>query len=470
MTILKQFLALLIVCVLGGGAYYATRSDTPSASPDGSRGRQGSGGPVTITAEQARPADFPVYLDGVGSAKARNSIVVRPQVDGRLISIKFKEGQDVNKGDLLAKIDPVTYQAQLDQATAKKTIDEAQLANLQRDLARYEKVGTLAVTEKQIDLQRVLVVQQQAQIASDAAAIDNLKAILDYTDIKAPISGRVGIRNIDEGNLVRAGDATGIVTITEVRPISVMFTLPQQQLPVLTKALVNAALKVDAFTTDSRTLLDSGVLQVVDNQVDPQTGTIRIKADFPNDKLQLWPGQFVNVRLLVDTLKGAIVTPTASVQRGPNGPFVYVVTDGNTVSMRPVKISQQNEKDAVVAEGLKAGDSVVTSGFGRLEDGKAVKLSDARPPDPWATSSSPTSPPASSPPAAKSSTGSGQSSASDSLPPAPSIEAAVVKPADAAVEKAAAKPAPDTAADEASGKRQRKHKRQAERDGASAPP
>jgi multidrug efflux system membrane fusion protein len=382
MKVLKPIMTSLVVAAIAAGAYYAMKAAPPETAGAGQRGRQGNGGPVAIVAEQTRQTDVPVYLEGVGSAKARNSVVVRPQVDGRLISVKFKEGQDVKKGDLLAKIDPVTYQAQLDQALAKKALDEALLANTKRDLARYEKVGTLAISQQQIDTQRALSAQQEAQIKSDVASIENLTAILGYTDIMAPIDGRVGIRNVDEGNLVRAGDTTGIVTITEVHPISVVFTLPQQQLPVLSKASSNAALKVEAFTTDSRNLLDTGTLQVVDNQVDPQTGTIRAKADFPNDNLQLWPGQFVNVRVLVDTLKNVVVAPTAAVQRGPSGTYVFVVKDGETVAIRPVKVTRQTEKDAVIGEGLNPGEMIVTSGFGRLEDGAKVKISGNGPQQP----------------------------------------------------------------------------------------
>lgn len=425
MTVLKPILTTLVIAAIGGGTYYATRTAPQDPAAAGAaRGKQG-GGVVSVIAGEARLADVPVYLEGVGSAKARNSITVRPQVDGRLISIKFKEGQDVKKGELLAKIDPVTYQAQLDQAVAKKAVDESQLATIKRDLARYEKVGTLAVSEKQIETQRGLLVQQEAQIKSDMAVIDNLTAVLGYTSILAPIDGRVGIRNVDEGNLVRAGDSTGIVTITEVRPISVIFTLPQQNLPVLSKALANAALKVEAYSTDSRSLLDTGTLQVVDNQVDPQTGTIRIKADFPNDTLQLWPGQFVNVRLLVETLSGATVAPTASVQRGPNGPFVYVIGTDKTVAMRPVKVSQQTEKDAVITEGLAAGEKLVVSGFGRLEDGGKVRVGGTRGPESGAPPAAGTSPGTSKGPEK------GPVTSAASPPPAGGTAGSVVTPADA---------------------------------------
>jgi membrane fusion protein, multidrug efflux system len=451
MALLKQVLTFVAVAAIAGGTYVITRNGQQGPAPEAARGRSGGGGPISVVVDQARRADVPVYLEGVGSAKARNSVVVRPQVDGRLISIKFKEGQDVKKGDLLAQIDSVTFQAQLDQALAKKAIDESLLATAERDLARYEKVGTLAVTEKAIDAQRGLVAQQEAQVKSDNASIDNLTAILGYTDIKAPIDGRVGIRNIDEGNLVRAGDAGGIVTITEVRPISVLFTLPQQQLPVLSKALANAALTVDAFTTDSTTLLDTGKLQVVDNQVDPQTGTIRIKADFPNEKLQLWPGQFVNVRLLVDTLKDVVVVPASAVQRGPNGTFVFIVSTDETVALRQIKVRQQNEKDAVIADGVNAGDKVVTSGFGRLEDGAKVRVNTA---------------PGADKPVSGTTNPGPQTGSTTTAPAAYAAEAA--PPADAIAIKPAAEPVPG--APPKKERRKQRDKDKGRSDGSGAPP
>jgi multidrug efflux system membrane fusion protein len=330
--------------------------------------------PVPVLVAPARVADFPLYLEGVGTAKARNTVTVRPQVDGRILSINFKEGQEVKRGDVLARIDPSTYQAQLDQAAAKKALDEAQLANAVRDLERYTKLGGNVIAQKTIDTQRALVDQLKAQIKLDEAAIANAKAFLGYTTIVAPIDGRTGIRMVDEGNLVRASDA-GIVVITELRPISVLFTLPQQQLVQVNAAQATGALAVEALQAGGQSILDKGRLQVIDNQIDQTTGTVRMKAEFPNARQQLWPGQFVNVRVLVDTLEGVVTAPTPAVQHGPSGTFVYVVQgegEEDRASLRPVSVSHQTETVAVIAKGLDGSERVVTTGFSRLKDGAIV--------------------------------------------------------------------------------------------------
>lgn len=341
---------------------------------------KGGDGPVPVVDAPARVVDVPVHLNGVGTAKARNTVTVRPQVDGRILAIKFKEGQDVKRGDVLALIDPATYQAQLDQAVAKRALDDAQLANAQRDLERYTLLGGNVIAQKTIDTQRALVAQLTAQIKLDDAAIANAKAFLDYTTIVAPIDGRTGIRMVDEGNLVRASDA-GIVMITEVRPISVVFTLPQQQLAQINAALRRGAVPVEALGPDGKAVLDHGTLQVVDNQVDQTTGTVRMKAEFPNASLQLWPGQFVNVRVLVETLSQVVTIPTPAVQRGPSGTFAYVVQPDERVSLRPITVSQQNETTAVVTKGIAATERVVTTGFPRLKDGARIVLPDDKQPD-----------------------------------------------------------------------------------------
>ncbi len=378
MALLRWVSTLVVIGAIAGGVYYTVNSGgAPETEANGHRGRNGGfGGPVAVVAKNTETADVPVYLEGVGSIKALNTATIRAQVDGRLQSVNFKEGQDVKRGDVLAKIDPATYQAQLDQAVAKKALDEALLANTRHDLERYQKVGTLAISQQQIDTQAALIKQQEAQVKSDVAAIENAQAILGYTTIVSPFDGRTCIRLVDEGNLVHAGDTAGIVVITQVQPITALFTLPQQELPTLTKSIAAGVLTAQALSTNSQVELDVGSLKVIDNQVDPQTGTIRLKAEFPNDKRQLWPGQFVNVRLLVDTLKGVVVAPTEAVQRGPDGTYVFVVGSDNTVEMRAIKISRQDDKYAVIADGLTASEKVVTSGFGRLKDGSTVSVSD----------------------------------------------------------------------------------------------
>jgi membrane fusion protein, multidrug efflux system len=293
-----------------------------------------------------------------------------------LLSVNFKEGDDVKKGDVLAKIDPVIYQAQLDQAIAKKAQDEAQLANSKIDLERYQKLAaTAAINKQQADTQRALVAQNTALVQADQAAIDNARAMLGYTTITAPLDGRTGIRMVDEGNFVRAADVnSAIVVLAQLRPISVLFNLPQQELPQLNAAAAKGPLNVEAQRSDTDAVIDRGLLRVVDNQVDQTTGTVKLKAEFPNADLQLWPGQFVNIRLLIDTLKQVVVIPTGAVQRGPNGTFVYVVKDDNTVTVRPIAVQKQDETQTVVRSGLDANERVVTTGFVRLTDGSKVSV------------------------------------------------------------------------------------------------
>jgi multidrug efflux system membrane fusion protein len=371
---IRRALAIAFVGAIAVAIFYASMLPSVQKQAGGRRAKMGNG-PVPVATAQARIADVPLYLEGVGTAKARNTVTVRAQVDGRILSINFKEGQEVKRGDVLVKIDPSTYQAQLEQAAAKKALDEAQLANARRDLERYTSLGGNIIAQKTIDTQRALVDQLTAQIKLDDAAIANAKAVLDYTTIVAPIDGRTGIRLVDEGNLVRGSDAAqGIVVITEIKPISVMFTLPQQQLVQINKAQAAGALNVEALNADGKAALDRGTVQVVDNQIDQSTGTVKLKAEFPNANLQLWPGQFVNVRVLIDTLKQVVVVPTPAVQRGPNGTFTYVVQADERVSLRPVTVSHQTETLAVISKGLDATDQVVTTGFGRLKDGASVTV------------------------------------------------------------------------------------------------
>jgi membrane fusion protein, multidrug efflux system len=373
---------LLVILALGaGGIYRYAPQYLPTAWQGAAKAARGGHGgnnadaPVPVLASAATKENVPVYFDGVGSSRALNIVTVRAQVDGKLIGVNFKEGQDVEKGFVLADIDPTIYRAQLDQAVAKKAMDEALLGNARIDLDRYAKLtATNSTSRQQYDTQKALVAQLEAQVQADQGAIENAKAMLSYTRIVAPIAGRTGLRLIDAGNIVHATDTTGVVVITQIRPIAIIFTLPQQELPAVNRAFAKGGLDVQALADDNRTVVDHGKLVVVDNQVDQTTGTVKLKAEFPNESLQLWPGQFVNVKLLVDTLKDATVVPTAAVQRGPNGTFVYVANDDNTVSVRPVEVSQQDDVRAVLIDGVDTGERVVTTGFAQLNDGTRIAI------------------------------------------------------------------------------------------------
>ncbi|HEY4973534.1 MAG TPA: efflux RND transporter periplasmic adaptor subunit, partial [Steroidobacteraceae bacterium] len=360
---------VVTLLVLGGLGYLAwtafqQKQATNRVRPDPA---------VPVLAATPRIRDVPVYLDGVGAVRALNTVTVRSQVDGKLIAVNFAEGQDVKKGDVLGEIDPVIYKAQYDQAVAKKAQDEALLANQRLDLIRYQQLAASnAGSKQQADTQRAVVAQQEAVVNSDQAAIDNAQATLGYTKIIAPLSGRTGLRQVDQGNIVHAADATGLAIITQLQPIAVQFSLPQQQIMRVNAASAKGELTVDVFGNDGVTVVDSGTLKGIDNQVDPTTGTLKLKAEFPNASLQLWPGQFVNVRLKVDILTQALVVPTSAVQRGPAGTFSYVIGDDDAVTAKSVVVTQQDENDAVVASGLSPGDRVVTTGFANLSDGAKV--------------------------------------------------------------------------------------------------
>jgi multidrug efflux system membrane fusion protein len=358
--------------ILGGLGYIAwTSLQQKQAANRGAR----PDAAVPVLAATPRIQDVPVYLDGVGTVRALNNVIVRAQVDGKLISVNFTEGQDVKKGDVLGEIDPVIYKAQYDQAVAKKAQDEALLANQRLDLIRYQQLATTnAGSKQQADTQRAVVAQQEALVNADQAAIDNAQATLGYTKIIAPLSGRAGLRQVDQGNIIHAADVTGLVIITQLQPIAVQFSLPQQQIVRVNAASAKGTLAVDVFGNDGTTVVDTGTLTGIDNQVDPTTGTLKLKAEFPNASFQLWPGQFVNVRLKVETLAQAVVIPTSAVQRGPAGTFSYVIGEGDIVTAKPVVVTQQNETDAVIASGLSASDRVVTTGFANLSDGAKVMI------------------------------------------------------------------------------------------------
>ena len=348
-------------------------------SGSGRRGRRGGGDPnrpVSVLAGEAVSKDVPVYLYGVGTVQAFNTATVRAQVSGRLTSVNYAEGQDVKRGDVLAQIDPVTYKAALDQAAAKKGIDEALLGNARRDLQRYEGLAKSDYgTRQQADTQRALVEQYEAQIRQDQAAIDSAKADLDFATVRAPIDGRTGIRQVDVGNLVSSTDTGGIVVITQLQPISVLFTLPERYVSELIGAKSRGPVALVA-SAGGETLAE-GSLEVIDNQIEEATGTVRMKGTFSNTPLKLWPGQFVNIRLHLNTLQGATVVSSAAVQQGAAGRYVYLAQPDNTVKLTVVEVKQEDEREAVIAAGLRPGDKVVTSGFASLQDGAKITLDGA---------------------------------------------------------------------------------------------
>jgi multidrug efflux system membrane fusion protein len=346
--------------------------------PRGNGSRRGNQA-VPVLTEKARTENVPVYLNGVGTVQAFNTATVRTQVSGRLVDVPYKEGQDVNEGDVLAIVDASLYQAAYDQAVAQKAKDEAVLANARLDEKRYaDLVKTNAATQQQADTAKWATYQNEAQVKLDQALIDNALANLKWATIKAPISGRTGIRLVDKGNLVSASDATGIVIITQLRPIAVVFTLPENTVAGILDAQAKGTVPLQAVAGSG--VLGEGSLLVLDNQIDQTTGTVKIKGIFPNQQNRLWPGQFVNVKLKLKTLENAIVAPSVAIQQGASGSYVYLVTPENTAKLTYVKVVQEGEKKSVIGEGVAAGDVIVTSGFANLQDGSKIKIETAPPP------------------------------------------------------------------------------------------
>jgi multidrug efflux system membrane fusion protein len=379
-------LILVLIILAAAGAWYADRQGwiklpyvgqgaTPSPGTGPANGPRGPRAepPVPVLAVAVRAEDVPVSIDAVGTVQPLNTVIVRSQVDGRLLELGFADGQMVKKGDLLARIEARTYQAQYDQALAKKAQDEAQLANAKIDLERYSRLAeTNFGSRQQADTQKAIVAQLQALTQIDQAAIDNARTILDYATILAPIDGRTGLRSIDVGNIVRASDSAGLVTITQMQPIGALFNLPQQQLRALNLAMARGSVRAQALEADNLSVIEDGRIEVFDNQVDATTGTIKVKASFKNEAAALWPGQFVNIRLYVDVLKGVKVVPTSAVQRGPSGPFVYVVREDATVKKTDVFVGRQDEALSVIESGVELSQKVVTTGFARISDGAKV--------------------------------------------------------------------------------------------------
>jgi membrane fusion protein, multidrug efflux system len=329
--------------------------------------------PVSIGV--ATRADYPLYLDGLGQVQAFNTVTVKTRVDGQVVKIAFAEGQAVKAGDLLAQIDARPYQASLDQAKAKKTQDEANLANAKLDLQRYATLAKQSyATQQQLDTQNALVSQLIAQLAADSASIDAAAVQLDYTTIRAPITGRTGFRLVDEGNIVAASQQTGIVSIAQLQPINVVFTAPENEVVRINAALAAGVPGVQVKDSDGANVLANGRLTLTDNQVDANAGSIRLKAEFENKDNVLWPGLAVSTRLQVGVLSHALVVPEAAIQRGANGLFVFTVDDHNRAAMRPVAVSHQDQDRAVIDKGLNEGDRVVTVGQYTLQPGSPVSI------------------------------------------------------------------------------------------------
>ncbi|MBV9457687.1 MAG: efflux RND transporter periplasmic adaptor subunit [Bradyrhizobium sp.] len=383
---MKRLFWILLIAVVAAAGYFGWQRyyGAEQAKAEAAQKAASRKPAIPVSIAEVERADFPVYLTSLGTVQAFNTVVVRTRVDGQIDKIAFQEGQSVKQGDLLAEIDPRPFQATLDQAKAKKVQDEANLANANLDLQRYTKLGEFA-TRQQTDTQRSTVAQLTAQIAADDAAIANAQTQFDYTQVKSPISGVVGLRQVDVGNIVNAATQTGIVTVTQVEPITVIFTAPEDQLPYISEAQKMAPLKTVAITTDGKKPLAEGKLAVINNQVDTTSGTIRLKAVFDNKDHALWPGQSVSTRLLVRTLKNATVVPDDAVQHGTDGLYAYAVGADNKAELRKVKVSQSIDGRAVVEEGLKPGERVITGGQFKVQPGSlvttAVASSDSAPQD-----------------------------------------------------------------------------------------
>jgi multidrug efflux system membrane fusion protein len=332
---------------------------------------------VPVEAQTVLRKDFPVVLSALGQVAAYNTVTVKARIDGQITKIGFSEGQIVRKGDLLAEIDARPFQAALDQARAKKQQDEANLANAKLDQARYSTLAKQSfASQQQLDTQNALVNQLTAQIAADAASVDAASVQLSYTHITAPLTGRVGFRLVDEGNMVAASQQTGIVVINELQPISVTFTAPEEQVGEINALMKSGEASVVAKSTDG-VALATGVLEVVDNQIDTSTGTVKLKARFANEDNKLWPGLAVIADLTLGVDKQAVVVPTAAVQHSQRGLFVYVIGSDNKVENRPVKIAHQNTEEAALVSGLEAGERIVTAGQGMLRPGATVAIQTA---------------------------------------------------------------------------------------------
>jgi multidrug efflux system membrane fusion protein len=364
---------VLLIVVLAGGAAFAfirgSASKNPAAPP--------ALPPVPVVAGLVNSHDVPIYLTGVGTVIAFNTVVVHSQIQGQIISINFTEGQAVHTGDLLAQIDPRPYQAQIDQVTATRDRDQAQLVNAQANLARYSQLGDKGwATPQLVETQKAQVAQLQSAIKADEALIEAAKVQLSYTRLTSPIDGVTGIRQIDVGNVIHPTDPNGLVVVTQIEPISLIFTLPETDLPKIQQQQekTKGPLTVLAYSQDNTIKLDEGTLGLVNNQIIQTTGSIQLKANFPNKAHRLWPGELVNARLLLDTRHDGLTVPASVVQQGQKGSYAYVINPNNTVEIRPVTVAQISEGQALIDSGLKANEQVVIDGQYKLQPGTNVTV------------------------------------------------------------------------------------------------
>jgi len=368
--------ALVGAAAIAGGWYFLSMQTADPASKKGGGKGDAAARTLPVVAAPVKLGSIDVYINALGTVTPRNAVTVRARVDGQLMSVMFREGQMVKKGDLLAEIDPRPFQVQLTQAEGQMAKDQALLKNAQLDVERYRTLlAQDSISKQQVDTQEALVRQYQGAVQSDQGAIDNAKLQLTYSRVTAPISGRVGLRQIDPGNIARASDTTGLIVITELSPISVLYPIPEDNVPrVMRRLATGEAIVVEAWDRDQKVKLATGKLITVDNQIDTTTGTVKLKAEFPNETLALFPNQFVNVRMLVQTMADATLVPSAAIQRGSPGTFVYVVKDDQTVTVTPVQLGPVQGEVTAVTTGVKPGNLVVVDGTDKLREGAKVEL------------------------------------------------------------------------------------------------
>jgi len=371
----RWWIGLAAVIIVVAGALVLFGRGGHKAPRAGQTGTSAMAG-VPVVAAPVTKGDFSVYLSGLGSVTPLNTVTLKTHVDGELTKVLFREGQVVSKGEILAEIDPRPFQVQLTQAEGALARDQAQLENARLDQARYQElVRKNYIAKQQLDTQDALVRQYEGAVKADQGQIDSAKLQLTYCRITAPFSGRIGLRQVDPGNIVHASDATGLAVITQIQPISVIFSLPEDSLSqILAKLRSGARLTVEAYDRDQKQKLATGTLLTVDNQIDPNTGTVKLKAEFPNKNVELFPNQFVNARLIIEVKHDAVIVPSPAIQRGPQGTFVYVVKADQTAGIRPVTLGMSQEGNALITSGLSAGELVVADGADRLKDGSKVEV------------------------------------------------------------------------------------------------